>query len=727
MSQTQEDLAEIANAVADYGSKAQELNRRGETAIQRSETAQASTTNSAAEALADKQEIQSLKAQVEILKNQTGQHEQNAAAVVTGGEGSLTPEPGKLPIGDSEGHIADGWLTPSLLAQAVAAYPYSGIVGSLDKDAIFSCPADTPNQFTIKALKAKIGTQFISVPQTTITLADAESTADKALAWDDIILHDDGTYQHYRSYMAHRTATGYDEAAIMAEHGYTKNDVDLWSKSGTGAVIVGRIARRNQGAYHSVWNPEGTRIINGAGEDYISSSQWYTEVSTGGVDSVEDCFIIQPSQNGGGSGGGANLGSGYKNAISSGSPNDERYDAIYLDDITPLFTSAERVTDRQALLFDMFNKAVAGETFSGAEGVSGWQTKTVFSHGTASIGGYVGYSISTAIPAEIERLKMLVNSANVKSSIPYFFNMTQGTAISQWWVTEGGNGDTNIYFHVDSGVNVGDEILCPDVSVVARPQFTNIDIIGAQPAMTQEWLDNGIPGNWLAVGEEGESLIPDGTQKNFKLSRKCIDAYLILKTADNGATWTDITSSWEDDLQGAANAKTETLAATDCVMVFYKTAANPFELADSEDSLTNPDIFFSQADYRHFYGASFTHNLIGKVPVSYPAFGYEYGRISSFSMNKGGRFITGNGREPFHATPVNVPLVTVAAKMLPFLSVDGFMQVIYQERKHNGTQWGDDNKFNIVDKQTTATDLNGEQVIVGQKRVKLPYRFEGTY
>ena len=46
----------------------------------------------------------------------------------------------------------------------------------------------------------------------------------------------------------------------------------------------------------------------------------------------------------------------------------------------------------------------------------------------------------------------------------------------------------------------------------ARPQFLAVDIIGATTAMPQEWLDNGIPGNWLAVGEEGESLIPDGTQ-----------------------------------------------------------------------------------------------------------------------------------------------------------------------------------------------------------------------
>ena len=50
----------------------------------------------------------------------------------------------------------------------------------------------------------------------------------------------------------------------------------------------------------------------------------------------------------------------------------------------------------------------------------------------------------------------------------------------------------------------------------ARPQFLMCDIIGSLDAMPQEWLDNGIPGNWLAVGEEGEDLIPDGTVKNLQ-------------------------------------------------------------------------------------------------------------------------------------------------------------------------------------------------------------------
>jgi len=35
--------------------------------------------------------------------------------------------------------------------------------------------------------------------------------------------------------------------------------------------------------------------------------------------------------------------------------------------------------------------------------------------------------------------------------------------------------------------------------------------------------------------------------------------------------------------------------------------------------------------------------------------------------------------------------------------------------------WGDDNKFQITNKVSTVTDLNGEKVLIGQKRVALPY------
>ena len=61
------------------------------------------------------------------------------------------------------------------------------------------------------------------------------------------------------------------------------------------------------------------------------------------------------------------------------------------------------------------------------------------------------------------------------------------------------------------------------------------DIIGSLDAMPPEWKTEGLPGNWLATDEDGNSLIPDGTDKNFKLSRKCLECYQVLRTDDNGS------------------------------------------------------------------------------------------------------------------------------------------------------------------------------------------------
>ena len=39
----------------------------------------------------------------------------------------------------------------------------------------------------------------------------------------------------------------------------------------------------------------------------------------------------------------------------------------------------------------------------------------------------------------------------------------------------------------------------------------------------------------------------------------------------------------------------------------------------------------------------------------------------------------------------------------------------------DGTGWGDDNQFDVVDGTDAVEDLNGNNVVVGQARVALPY------
>lgn len=261
----------------------------------------------------------------------------------------------------------------------------------------------------------------------------------------------------------------------------------------------------------------------------------------------------------------------------------------------------------------------------------------------------------------------------------------------------------------------------------ARPQFLMVNIIGSLDAMPDEWKTNGIPGNWLRVGEEGESLIPDGTNKKFKLSRKCLECYQVLKSSNKGATWSGSTNAWKGGVEGASNGISFVAQPTEICMVFYRTSANPFELANSSGVSAMPSDVFGTNSANDYFGPLLVSNLLQKTPISSGVNATQrsvYRKITGFAGNSS----TNKLEQHVEHEGIVLPVAQVPAlKMLPFLS-GHYLYTFYKELKHNGTQWGDDNKFNIVNKQSTVTDLNGEKVIVGQKRVELPYHFDGeTY
>ena len=238
-------------------------------------------------------------------------------------------------------------------------YPNSGLVGSIEKSDLFTTPATVANQFTIRARTYNINGQFVPIIQTVITLAAAESTAVRAVAFDDLFVESDGTYRHVRSINARRTTTGFDADQIATDAGYTRVSQGLYRRGGNHALLLGRITRRNQGAYESQLNPSGNAgIRNNANTE---TGNWYQNPTA--IRSQSDAFDRS---------GGANNPDISTGAIgqTSGRPDALFYDGITANDITPLYFSARAVTDRKALLFDNFNRAVAGETFMGAEGTT---------------------------------------------------------------------------------------------------------------------------------------------------------------------------------------------------------------------------------------------------------------------------------------------------------------------------------------------------------------------
>ena len=648
--------------------------------------------------------------QAQTAANEAKEAEANATAIVHNDEGSVTPKAGAYPVADSNGHL-DVNRTPLLAAM----YPYSGVIGSINKGDLFTFYTDQDstwaNDLVIKARQFNINGRFVDKAQEIITLPKAESTAERAIAFDDIFLDWNGTVQTYRSITPHRTTTGYDRDAIATEHGYSKIQTGLYKTGETYALLLGRVARRNQGGYHPVYNLEGSC-------PYVSTSgrgcQWWNPDLDlpAQPKNQEQCFYFRRTDGVQVSNSGKIGGVGWQIPR----PDKKPYDAIFADDFTPLYYSAKNVVDRQALLFDSFNRAVTGETFSSSE----VNNSLVYECSILNSSGYPVFLNSNNLYRDKHFPKSCLKVVNLRTGTSWenmdFYFVSSGT-------------ETYIRHDLSDDIQIGDQIyikLTPEVqegvtnNLSTRPQFLMVDIIGSLDAMPEEWKTNGIPGNWLSVGEEGESLIPDGTSKNFKLSRKCLECHQVLKTVDKGVNWSNVTSSWKSNLEGNFNSQTDSATADTVYMVFYRTSANPFELADDQLMLLySATVLATQLTPQH---TSIGTNLIGKVLTGQGGGDVHQMQMDNSPFTFWGEYYQGNWHSQIQIAIRNSPTI----KVYGGLDSDMNLRMFYKEIKNNGTQWGDDNKFNVVNKQSTVTDLNGETVIVGQKRLELPYQFDGV-
>lgn len=325
-----------------------------------------SATGSAGSAKTDAATATEAKNEGVQARNEAVKARDDAEAIAYEGEATTEPGGGKIPVAYADGQIDSGWLP---LLQAM--YPYSGVIGSVNKlDVLaFGQSENWVNRTQLVAgVRFNIAGRFVEQKtHKSIPLPEAESTAERAIAFDDIFIDWNGNIDTYRSITPHRTTTGYDSDAIATEHGYTKIQNGLYRTGDTYVLLLGRVARRNQGAYHPLWNPEGTSgYRRHDGNDNASVNRWYSS-NADKPESSNQCFLIHPE--------GPVTTNSLAGSIAGGSarntrPDDKYYDAIYADDFTPLYFSAKNIVDRQALLFDSFNRAVAGETFMGAEGTT---------------------------------------------------------------------------------------------------------------------------------------------------------------------------------------------------------------------------------------------------------------------------------------------------------------------------------------------------------------------
>ncbi len=545
------------------------------------------------------------------------------------------------------------------------------------------------------------------------------------------------------------------------------------------ALPIALVSRRNQGAFHPVWNPNGTTwaIWN----EGATGGAWYKNPLA--LTSIGGCFdFYNSSTNISGSAAVPSKGT-IADHSQVGRPDGKYHDAIYEGDVLDLRSSAHK-QDLQRTITREFNKLVAGE----ARGWEGGQriTSTVFTGVTTAIwdNGF-GYSVSlspaTALAGGTPVLvvdgggsfwKGKMNTAGIVQSLN-----------GQDWSAFDRSTSTNFTIYELSS------------ELIQSKELLHCDIIGDPANYPSEWLTNGVFGTPLLVGENGEDYIPTGSAFTFKLSRKTSSVLLALKTTDNGATWTDVTTTYASLFNSTSNSITATPDEDGVYLLFYKVEASPFETTNNAEVLELGDVWAGNA-FLPEYGANIINHLLNKVAVN--AYDFTSQPVSQVAIELSKMSTSSKeGKRIKHQNSLNLSSAgTVAVKVLPYLTRENgklYLQCLFKEmvydsgldstndfssqaesyagwtagtfyevtdgrfqgywyceqslsvalsaltwylgvdgniyygdagngvylRRWDGNGWGDNNKFDVVDGISTGSDDNGNTYLCGQARVEL--------
>jgi len=551
---------------------------------------------------------------------------------------------------------------------------------------------------------------------------------------------------------------------------YTLDTVDkgLYNSTDSVAIQIALVSRRNQGAFHPVFNPNGAAKFGDA-------LPWYSSADL--MASVADCFTT--------------VGNGSTIGAASGRPDGKFYDAIYESDVLDLRNSAHK-QDLTRTLEREFNKLVSGD-------MRGWEKGRKISE-------VVDYVINPlGIYTPTIGTVTYVNAIGVVSKI---YGVASSTSVVG--MVEGNSGAYYRVMYADPAGSIhlsaeyGDVqsdfdqtttrtlVIFEDVII---PSKTNLvcDIIGDPANYPASWKANGVMGNALLVGEEGENLIPTAGLLTYKLRKKAKSAPLFfLHSADSGATWTSY-PTWISTYWNATTNSIQTIGIgiNTIMMVFYEAEASPFELANNAEVLSFDDIW---AGNNSDIASNLLPHLIDKVAVGSGGLGrISTKTINHFLLESDSSFYATAPYELTHGV-IDLYASNPATKVLPYLTRENgklFLQALYKEMKWDlaldttiefiyadgavstaytagsfylvhtgairlavkclmsvtaifayydlvggyvqnntgtkvwqiwdGNGWGDDNKFDVVSNESTTTDDNGQTIKIGQKRLELPY------
>lgn len=410
------------------------------------------------------------------------------------------------------------------------------------------------------------------------------------------------------------------------------------------AIPIALVSRMNQGAYHPEFNSLGCRTWTEPGGNakpwYYVNNKATSEAACFDVgDYISGTAVPKSSSGFIGSGNGSSHPHGYF------------YDAIYEWQVHDRRMSALN-RPKEEILNEAINKAVSGEMrgvdyqpftkvhFAAASSTYGLSKHV---HNLNSDDGFVVGDTVTVLDASNNILILNATLTDVSSS-----------AIS--W--DGPQDDHQTYSRIESDVYtvVHTRKLPAPLSGLTMPWQ---DLIGA-PENISACFPSGCWGQWIPV-------IPDGTAKNFPLSRKCLESSAgRVMTGNNGTTW--VTGS--SVVQNTQN-QTDPLGiqATEVALHTYTTPSHCTQPGNNSKVEALGDVWASCGN-REWEGVSLASSLTGNIHKAHS----PTPRSGWLSLHKKGERIDGTLLSDVAYLPTHSPITiqrdndSAAAKALMSLT-----------------------------------------------------------
>ncbi|KPH64841.1 hypothetical protein [Pseudoalteromonas porphyrae] len=495
-------------------------------------------------------------------------------------------------------------------------------------------------------------------------------------------------------------------------------------------LICGTLSRLNRGAYHPSLNPYGADRFVRASSPASGGDLWY--VTTQEYNTQYDCF--EKEENGGAR---SNKDFGLKAHGASGRPDARYVDAIYKSGFGGF--SRDMRYSAWGLKPDDFGdadlKIKSGQYLGQVE-------SSMSKVGTVTTSGSV-YSDNLT--------KLIISNQRFSSEFADWegFGLNSPAAeipLPDCYIIDK-NGEAHGIKHV--AIRLSSNSSCYVVGNVAD-KFTNgtYHIVVARtdllPKVGGEYTHTEVQGPLARIAacedlKDGwfgsyNPNLPDGVKDSFGLTRPYSGSGADITrtyTVNNGVTWTSSKIAISDVVN---NTTTFSNMPVHQVTIYqYKTKAKMTNHGSNSEPLGFTkglgDVFVSSR-CREETARGLGYSLISKVLTSQNSSStgkdHEILKLKRLQLGDGlkeligvNAFISEHEQIDIVAPTNNSP----ALKSLNYNVIEnqqGFINYVYTELKHDGTDWGDDGKIHIVDGQSTMLDENGNTVLVGTARCVEP-------